>query len=54
MNTELERKVIILQQDYIPAKGDCHMICHNIVKAYGPNPTDEEVESEVDLFYNNH
>jgi len=57
--TELEMKVIKLMDSYtLPPfsniAGELYAICKNISKCCGDYPTDEQIENEVEIFYNNH
>ena len=52
--TELENKVIVSMAGYMKfTSSDLYVICKNIVNVYGEDPTHQEIEDEVELFYNN-
>jgi hypothetical protein len=43
----------IVERDYQPYhKNDALVICKNVIKYFGPNPTRRQVESEIETFYN--
>lgn len=58
MKTDLENKVTDVIIDFMrPDSGrisdvDHYKICKNIVKAYGNNPSNEQIEREVKEFFN--
>lgn len=53
--TPLEEKVIQhVKDNYLQSGfGDLYILCKNIVKRYGDNPTDQQIADEAELFYNN-
>ena len=49
----LEMRVILASKDYLKTgDNDIRVLCQNIVSVHGVHPSDEEIRSEVELFYN--
>lgn len=52
--TLIDRVVALMEEaDYMPfSESDYWAIVKNVAKCY-PNPTDEDIKSEIDIYYNN-
>ena len=53
--TTLDDRIMAALEDaeYLEITGnDIYAITKNICKAYGDNPTDEQIAEEIELFYN--
>lgn len=50
--TPLEKRIIKHMEGYLSSPTDLYALSANIVKAHGINPTDAQIEEEINLFYN--